>query len=132
MSMTDPIADFLTQVRNANQAGKAEVNLPFSRLKAEIAGVLKREGYIADFYAEKQENGLQRLKIQMKQLGKERAIVGIRRISKPGLRNYRKSDEMPRVLGGMGISIVTTSKGVMTGHEARKKGVGGEVLAYVW
>src|SRR6188474_1732235 len=105
MSMTDPIADFLTQVRNANQAGKAEVNLPFSRLKAEIAAVLKREGYIQDFYAEKQENGLQRLKVQMKQLGRERAIVGIRRISKPGLRNYRKSDDMPRVLGGMGISI---------------------------
>lgn len=132
MSMTDPIADFLTQVRNANQAGKAEVNLPYSRLKAELAGVLKREGYIADFYAEKQENGLQRLKVQMKQMGKERPIVGIRRISKPGLRNYCGAQEMPRVLGGMGISIVTTSKGVMTGHEARKRGVGGEILAYVW
>lgn len=132
MSMTDPVADFLTQVRNANTAGKAEVNVPYSRLKAEIAGVLKREGYIADFYAEKLESGLQRLKIQMKVIGKDRAIVGVRRISKPGLRVYKGAEEMPRVLGGMGISIVTTSRGVMTGHEARKQNVGGEILAYVW
>ena len=132
MSMTDPVADFLTQVRNANTAGKAEVNVPYSRLKAEIAGVLKREGYIADFYAEKLESGLQRLKIQMKVLGKDRAIVGVRRISKPGLRVYKGAEEMPRVLGGMGISIVTTSRGVMTGHEARQQNVGGEILAYIW
>jgi small subunit ribosomal protein S8 len=132
MSMSDPIADFLTRLRNANTAGKPEFSVPYSRLKAEMAGVLKREGYIADFYAEKQPNGLQELKVQLKSLGKERAIVGIRRISKPGLRTYRPSDKMPRVLGGMGISIVTTSRGVMTGHEARKRNVGGEILAYVW
>ena len=132
MSMTDPIADFLTRLRNANAAGKPEFGVPYSRLKAEVAGVLKREGYIADFYAEKRPNGIQDLKVQLKVLGKERAIVGIRRISRPGLRNYRGAAKMPRVLGGMGISIVTTSRGVMTGHEARKQNVGGEVLAYVW
>jgi small subunit ribosomal protein S8 len=94
--------------------------------------VLKREGYIADVYAEKRDGGKQVLKIQLKIVGKERAIVGIRRISKPGLRQYAGATEMPRVLGGMGISIVTTSRGVMTGHEARKANLGGEILAYVW
>ena len=93
---------------------------------------MKKSGYIADFYVEKQEKGPQLLKIQLKIVGKERSIVGIKRISRPGLRRYAAADEMPRVLGGMGISIVTTSRGVMTGHEARKAKVGGEILAYVW
>ena len=132
MSMTDPISDLLTRIRNANSAGKPDVSIGFSRMKAEIARVLKQNGYIADFYAEKQENGRQVLKIQLKMVGTERAIVGIRRISKPGSRRYTAAQEIPRVLGGMGISIVTTSRGVMTGHEAKKANVGGELLAYVW
>ena len=132
MNVTDPIADLLTRVRNANRALKAEVVIPYSRLKAEVANVLKREGYIADFYAEKLEGGKQVLKIQMKVVGRERAIVGIKRISRPGLRRYVRSKDIPRVLGGMGISILTTSRGVMTGHEAKKAKLGGEILAYVW
>lgn len=132
MNSTDPIADMLTRIRNANQALKAELDIPYSRLKAEVAKVLKREGYIADFYAQKLESGRQVLKVQLKLVGKERAIVGIKRISKPGLRRYVGAKEVPRVLGGMGISILTTSRGVMTGHEAKKANVGGEILAYVW
>ncbi len=122
----------LTRIRNANSALKPDVLVPYSRLKAEIAKVLKRQGYIADFYAEKLENGRQVLKIQLKIIGKERAIVGIKRISRPGLRRYVGSQDVPRVLGGMGISILTTSRGIMTGHEAKKARVGGELLAYVW
>ncbi len=132
MSLTDPVADLLTRIRNANRALNAETIAPYSRLKAEILRVLKAEGYIADFYAEKEKSGRQSLKIQLKAVGKQRAIVGIRRISKPGLRHYLGAQDMPRVLGGMGISIVTTSRGVMTGHAAKKANIGGEVLAYVW
>jgi small subunit ribosomal protein S8 len=132
MNITDSIGDMLTRIRNANSALKPDVLMPYSRLKAEIAKVLKRQGYIADFYAEKLENGRQILKIQLKIIGKERAIVGIKRISRPGLRRYVGSQDVPRVLGGMGISILTTSRGIMTGHEAKKANVGGELLAYVW
>jgi len=132
MNVTDSIGDMLTRIRNANSALKPDVLVPYSRLKAEIAKVLKREGYLADFYAEKLENGRQVLKIQLKIIGKERAIVGIKRISRPGLRRYVGSTDIPRVLGGMGISILTTSRGVMTGHEAKKAKLGGELLAYVW
>jgi small subunit ribosomal protein S8 len=132
MNVTDSIGDMLTRIRNANQALKPDVLVPYSRLKAEIAKVLKREGYIADFYAEKLENGRQVLKVQLKIVGKERAIVGIKRISRPGLRRYVGSQDVPRVLGGMGISILTTSRGIMTGYEAKKAKVGGELLAYVW
>jgi len=132
MNVTDSIGDMLTRIRNCNSAGKPDVLVPYSRLKAEIAKVLKREGYIADFYAEKLENGRQVLKVQLKIVGKERAIVGIKRISRPGLRKYVGSEDVPRVLGGMGISILTTSRGVMTGYEAKKAKVGGELLAYVW
>jgi small subunit ribosomal protein S8 len=132
MSMTDPIADMLTRIRNSNIAYKPEAVMPYSRIKAEIAQVLKREGYIADFYAEKTETGKQSLKIQLKITGKERAITGIQRISKPGLRRYVGSKDIPRVLGGMGVAIITTSHGVMSGHEARKAQLGGELLAYVW
>ena len=132
MNVTDSIGDMLTRIRNANSALKPDVLVPYSRLKAEIAKVLKREGYLADFYAEKLENGQQVLKIQLKIVGKERAIMGIKRISRPGLRRYVGSTDIPRVLGGMGISILTTSRGVMTGQEARKAKLGGEVLAYVW
>ena len=132
MNQTDPIADMLTRIRNANSALKPEAAMPFSRMRGEIAKVLKREGYIADFYVEKTETGPQLLKIQLKIVGKERSIVGIQRISRPGLRRYTGAQKVPRVLGGMGISIVTTSKGVMTGSEAKKANLGGEVLAYVW
>jgi small subunit ribosomal protein S8 len=132
MNQTDPIADLLTRIRNANTALNPEAVVPYSRLKGEVVKVLKKNGYIADFYVEKQETGPQLLKIQLKIVGKERSIVGIKRISRPGLRRYAAAGEMPRVLGGMGISIVTTSRGVMTGHEARKAKVGGEILAYVW
>jgi small subunit ribosomal protein S8 len=132
MNQTDPIADLLTRIRNANSALKPDVVVPYSKLKGEVAQVLKKNGYIADFYVEKQEIGPRLLKIQLKIVGKERSIVGIRRISRPGLRRYSAGKDMPRVLGGMGISIVTTSKGVMTGHEAKKANIGGEILAYVW
>jgi small subunit ribosomal protein S8 len=132
MNVTDSIGDMLTRIRNANSALKTDVLVPYSRLKAEIAKVLKREGYLADFYAEKLENGRQVLKIQLKIVGKERAIVGIKRVSRPGLRRYVGSTDIPRVLGGMGISILTTSRGVMTGYEAKKAKLGGELLAYVW
>jgi small subunit ribosomal protein S8 len=132
MNATDSIGDMLTRLRNANAALKPDVVVPYSRLKAEIARVLKREGYIADFYAEKLEGGKQVLKIQLKMIGKERTIVGIKRVSRPGLRRYVGSEKIPPVLGGMGISILTTSRGVMTGREARKANVGGELLAYVW
>jgi small subunit ribosomal protein S8 len=132
MNVTDSIGDMLTRIRNANSALKPDVLVPYSRLKAEIAKVLKREGYLADFYAEKLENGRQVLKIQLKIVGKERAIVGIKRVSRPGLRRYVGSTDIPRVLGGMGISILTTSRGVMTGYEAKKANLGGELLAYVW
>ena len=132
MNVTDPVADLLTRLRNANRALKPEVQIPYSRLKAEVARVLKQEGYIADVYTETETPGRPALRIQLKLVGKERAIVGLRRISKPGMRRYVKAGKMPRVLGGMGISIVSTSRGVMTGHEARKANVGGELLAYVW
>jgi small subunit ribosomal protein S8 len=132
MNVTDSIGDMLTRIRNANRALNPEVLVPYSRLKAEIAKVLKREGYIADFYAEKQENDRQVLKVQLKIIGKECAIVGIKRVSRPGLRRYVGSQDVPRVLGGMGISILTTSRGIMTGREAKKANVGGELLAYVW
>lgn len=132
MNVTDPIADMLTRIRNANRAGKPEVDIPHSRLKAEVANVLKREGYIASFYQEKKEDEAPVLKVQLKMVGKERSIVGIRRISKPGMRRYVSAKEIPRVLGGMGVSILTTSRGVMTGREAKKANVGGEILAYVW
>ena len=132
MNVTDSIGDMLTRIRNANRALKPDVVVPYSRLKAEIAKVLKREGYIADFYGEKLEHGKQVLKIQLKMIGKERTIVGIKRVSRPGLRRYVGAQDSPRVLGGMGISILTTPSGVMTGHEAKKANVGGELLAYVW
>jgi small subunit ribosomal protein S8 len=132
MNSTDPIADMLTRIRNANRALKVDVVVPYSRLKAELAKVLKQNGYIADFYSEKLEGNKQVLKIQLKIVGKERAIVDIQRASRPGLRRYVAATEIPRVLGGMGTAILTTSKGIMTGREAKKAGIGGEVLAFVW
>lgn len=132
MNVTDPIADMLTVIRNGYRALKPEVVVPSSRVKAEIARLLKREGYIADFYQEKLDNARQVLKIQLKIVGKERALTGIRRVSKPGLRRYVSAKQIPRVLGGMGTVIISTSRGIMTGREAQKANLGGEVLAYVW
>ena len=134
MSMTDPIADMLTRIRNANVAMHDEVKMPSSKLKESLADVLKREGYIEDFsVADNTDRPGRTLSIQMKYSPeRERTISGIRRISKPGLRVYRKADNMPRVLGGLGVAVVSTSQGLMTDREARRSRMGGEVLCYVW
>jgi small subunit ribosomal protein S8 len=132
MSMTDPIADMLTRIRNANSAYKATTTMPSSKKLVEIARIMKQEGYIADYTVvagEPQDSLEVTLKYGVK---KERTISGIRRISKPGLRVYAKKDELPRVLGGLGIAVISTSHGVMTDRGARKAGVGGEVIAYIW
>jgi len=132
MSMTDPIADMLTRIRNANSAFQTSVTMPSSKKLVEIARILKEEGYVIDYTVvpgEVQPSLNITLKYGPK---KERTITGIRRISKPGLRVYAKKDEMPRVLGGLGIAVISTSKGVMTNKQAKKAGVGGEVIAYVW
>ncbi len=130
--MTDPIADMLTRVRNANLAGHQKVEVPSSRMKDAIAEILKAEGYIKDF--ERISNNKQgMLKLYLKYgRDSQRAITGIKRISKPGLRVYAKKDELPRVLGGLGIAIISTSQGLMTDKEAGKAGLGGEVICYVW
>jgi small subunit ribosomal protein S8 len=132
MSMTDPIADMLTRIRNANSAFMTTVSMPSSKKLVEIARILKEEGYVSEFEVvpgEVQPTLSITLKYGNK---KERVITGIRRISKPGLRVYAKKDELPRVLGGLGIAVISTSKGVMTDKQAKKAGVGGEVIAYVW
>ena len=128
----DTIADMLTRIRNANQMRYQEVSVPASNMKIEIARILKEEGFIADYKVEK--NDVQGTIILTLKYGenKERVITGLKRISKPGLRVYAKNDEIPRVLNGLGIAILSTSKGIMTDKEARKLNIGGEVLAYVW
>ena len=132
MTMTDPVADFLTRLRNANSAYHETVSLPYSKLKAAIAEILKSEGYIATIKVEDAEVG-KTLTIDLKYgPNRERSIAGIKRVSKPGLRVYAKSTELPRVLGGLGIAILSTSSGLLTDRQAAKKGVGGEVIAYVW
>jgi small subunit ribosomal protein S8 len=132
MVMTDPVADMLTRMRNANMAYKEEIAMPSSKLKAGIAGILKQEGYIRDFVVEPSRPQAT-LHLALKYTpGRERVIAGLRRISKPGVRVYAKRGDIPRVLGGLGIAILSTSSGLMTDREARQKGVGGEVLAYVW
>ncbi len=132
MSMTDPIADMLTRIRNANSASKPTATIPSSKKLIEIARIMKEEGYIEDYEvvpAKPQDELVVTLKYGPK---KERTITGIRRISKPGLRVYAKKDELPRVLGGLGVAVISTSSGVMTDRDARKAGVGGEVIAYIW
>ena len=132
MSVTDPIADLLTRIRNANQMRYNEVVVPSSNVKERIVEILKSEGYITDYKIEKgqvQDNIVITLKYGK---NKERVISGLKRISKPGLRVYAKAEEIPTVLNGLGISIVSTSKGIMTGKKAKKENLGGEVLAYVW
>ncbi|HWL60709.1 MAG TPA: 30S ribosomal protein S8 [Microbacteriaceae bacterium] len=132
MTMTDPVADMLTRLRNANSAHHDTVSLPASKLKANIAEILKREGYIADFALADARVG-QTLTLTLKYgPDRERSIAGIKRVSKPGLRVYAKSTEIPKVLGGLGVAILSTSSGLLTDKEATSKGVGGEVLAYVW
>jgi len=133
MSMTDPIADMLTRVRNANSAFQQKVTMPSSKKLVEIARVMKQEGYVED-YEVKPAEPQSTLEITLKYgtARKERTITGIRRISKPGLRVYAKKDELPRVLGGLGVAVISTSKGVMTEKQARVAGVGGEVIAYIW
>jgi len=132
MTMTDPIADMLTRLRNANQAYHDQVRMPHSKLKVAIAEILKREGYISSFDTEEANVG-KALVIELKYgRNRERSIAGLRRVSKPGLRVYAKSTGIPRVLGGLGVAILSTSSGLLTDRQAAKQKVGGEVLAYVW
>ena len=135
MTMTDPIADMLTRLRNANQAYHDQTTMPSSKIKVGIAEILKQEGYIADFADnEPKEAELGKtLTVTLKYgRNRERSIAGVRRISKPGLRVYAKSNDLPKVLGGLGIAIISTSQGLLTDKDANHKSVGGEVLAYVW
>jgi len=133
MTMTDPIADMLTRLRNANSAYHDTVSMPSSRIKTGIAEILKHEGYVQDWRVEPSEVGSGTLVIDLKfGPNRERSIAGVRRISKPGLRVYAKSTGLPRVLGGLGIAIISTSSGLLTDRQAAKQNVGGEVLAYVW
>ena len=129
--VTDPIADMLTRIRNANQMRYKEVEVPASKMKNEIARILKAEGFIVD-YKVKKNNIQDILVLSLKYVDKERVITGLKRISKPGLRVYVKAEEVPSVLNGLGIAIISTSKGVMTDKEARSNSLGGEVLAYIW
>jgi small subunit ribosomal protein S8 len=130
--MTDPIADMLTRLRNANSAHKEEVVMPFSKIKFGIAEILKDEGYISSHETRDAIVGKELVLSLKYGPSRERSIAGIRRISKPGLRVYAKSTNLPRVLGGLGIAIISTSTGLLTDKQASKKGVGGEVIAYVW
>jgi small subunit ribosomal protein S8 len=134
MTMTDPIADMLTRVRNANTAMHDTVKMPSSKLKIALAKILEREGYITGFsVAENQGKPGSTLEIKMKYSdSRKRTITGIQRVSKPGLRVYTQADHLPRVLGGMGVAVLSTSQGLLTDGEARKRRVGGEVLCYVW
>jgi small subunit ribosomal protein S8 len=128
--MTDPIADFLTRLRNANQALLPTVEMPHSKIKESLARLLKQEGYLADWAVEGAP--FKRLRLKLKFQGRKGVIEGLRRVSTPGLRRYTGADDIPRVLGGMGIAVLSTPRGVMTGAQARKQRVGGEVLCYVW
>ena len=136
MTMTDPIADMLTRLRNANQAYHDSAVMPSSKLKTHIAEILQQEGYIAGWAVkdvEKDGSTFKQLQIDLKYgPNRERSIAGVRRVSKPGLRVYAKSNSLPKVLGGLGVAIISTSTGLLTDKQANKKGVGGEVLAYVW
>lgn len=131
MVMTDPIADMLTRIRNANSVNRDVVDIPASRLKAELARIFKEEGYIRDFRRiDDGKHGV--IRVYLKYANKEKVISGVKRISKPGLRVYARRNEIPRVLGGLGIAVLSTSKGIMSDKQARKEGLGGEVVCYVW
>ena len=129
--MSDPIADMLTRIRNANQALLPDVAMPHSNMRESIAKILKREGYVGEVAVEGKP-GAKMLKVKLKYLGRKGVIAGLKRVSTPGLRRYVGATEIPRVLGGMGISILSTPSGVLSGTEARKQNVGGEVLCYIW
>ena len=132
MVMTDPIADFLTRIRNGNMVMHETVEVPGSKIKMSIANIMKEEGYIKDYeYIEDGKQGIIRTYLKYGP-NKEKVITGIKRISKPGLRVYVKKDEIPRVLGGLGTAVISTSKGLMTDKKARKEGLGGEVICYIW
>ena len=128
--MTDPIADMLTRIRNAHSALLPDVELPHSKMKESIAQILKRDGYIADWSVESKP--AKKLKMKLKYQGHQAVIAGLRRVSTPGLRRYVGAREIPRVLGGMGIAILSTPRGLMTGYEAQKQNVGGELICFVW
>ena len=130
-NLSDPIADFLTRLRNGSVAGKSETNAPYSKIKAEIARILKQEGYI-EHYEIVTEGKFPEIKVTNKVINRTPAITGLKRVSRPGLRRYVGSEEIPRVLGGMGISILSTPRGIMSGRQAKRENVGGELLAYVW
>jgi small subunit ribosomal protein S8 len=130
-TVTDPIADFLARVRNGARAQQPEVLIPYSKIKAELARVLKEEGYISD-YSVDTSAAHPRIKVINKLVDRSSAIAGLRRVSRPGLRRYVGANEIPRVLGGMGLAILSTSRGILSGREARKQKIGGELLAYVW
>lgn len=130
MIMTDPIADMLTRIRNANQMRNELVTMPSSKIKVEIAKILKSEGYIADYSVS--EDNKKTLNVELRYAGKDRVISGLKRISKPGLRIYASKENLPKVLNGLGLAIISTSKGLMSDKEARKKSLGGEVIAYIW
>ena len=134
MPMTDPIADMLTRLRNANSAYHESVSMPSSSVKVRIAAILQQEGYIATYRVDEAENGVGKNLVLDLKFGanRERSIAGLRRVSKPGLRVYAKSTALPKVLGGLGVAIISTSSGLLTDKQANKQGVGGEVLAYVW
>lgn len=134
MTMSDPIADMLTRIRNANTAKHDSVDVPSSKMKLAIAGILLDEGYIAKYDIVKDDHGFDVIRITLKYGAdkNEKIITGLKRISKPGLRIYASKEELPKVLGGLGVAIISTDKGVVTDKEARKAGVGGEVLCYVW
>ncbi len=131
MNITDPIADMLTRIRNANAQRHETVDVPASKLKKSIAEILLEEGYIKGF-EEIEDNSQCILRITLKYVNKQKVISGLKRISKPGLRVYATKDELPKVLGGLGIALISTSKGIMTDKKARQEGIGGEVLAFVW
>lgn len=132
MVTTDPIADMLTRIRNANNAYHQTVDMPASKIKAAVLTILKDEGFIKNF-DKIEKNGHETLRVALKYgANRERVIKGLKRISKPGLRIYASKDELPRVLGGLGIAVISTSQGIMTDKAARKAGLGGEVLAYIW
>ena len=131
MVMTDPIADMLTRIRNANAMKHETVDMPASKLKTQILEVLKKEGYIIGYKVVKGEVQ-DTLRVSLKYLANERVVKGLKRISKPGLRVYAKNTEIPKVLNGLGIAVISTSKGLLTDREARKQNVGGEILAYIW
>ncbi len=131
MTITDPIADLLTRIRNASSVNHATVEIPASKLKVEMVKLLKTEGYISD-YKIKEKDSFKVIEVELKYVGNDSVIKGLQRVSTPGLRAYSKAKNLPRVFGGLGVAIVSTSKGLMTDKTARKENIGGEVLCYVW